>query len=63
MGDDLSQLINVLNGEMSFVESRPDIPGIADQLEEGDQIILLVKPGIIGPTKIRFRDEEYLLSQ
>ncbi|MEN8137184.1 MAG: sugar transferase [Bacteroidota bacterium] len=59
--DELTQLINILKGDMSFVGPRPDVPGYADQLKGKDEIILSVKPGITGPATLIFRDEEHLL--
>jgi lipopolysaccharide/colanic/teichoic acid biosynthesis glycosyltransferase len=48
---------------MSFVGPRPDVKGFADQLEGGDRVILIVKPGITGPATITYKNEEALLSQ
>ena len=61
--DCLTELINVLIGQMSFVGPRPDVPGYADQLEGDDRRILLLRPGITGPASIKYRDEEDLLAQ
>ena len=61
--DELSQLINVLKGDMSFVGPRPDIPGFADILIGEDRVVLSVKPGITGPAALRFRNEEKLLKE
>lgn len=61
--DELPQLINVLKGDMSFVGPRPDVPGFADCLEGEYKVILSVKPGITGPSSIKFRNEEFLLSR
>ncbi len=61
--DELPQLFNVLNGSMSFVGPRPDIPGYADKLEGEDRIILTVKPGITGPATIKYKNEDQLLLQ
>jgi len=61
--DELPQLFNVLLGQMSFVGPRPDVPGFADCLDEGDNIILLVRPGITGPATLKYRDEEVLLAR
>lgn len=61
--DELPQLINVLFGQMSFVGPRPDVPGYADRLEGDDQIILSVRPGIVGPATLKYRNEEIILSK
>lgn len=61
--DELPQLLNVLQGEMSFVGPRPDVKGFADRLVGRDRIILSVRPGITGPATLRFRSEEDLLAR
>ena len=61
--DELPQLINVLLGQMSFVGPRPDVPGFADCLDEGDSIILQIRPGITGPATLKYRGEEELLAR
>lgn len=61
--DELPQLWNVLIGEMSFVGPRPDVPGYADKLQDGDRRILLLKPGITGPATLAYRKEEEILAQ
>ncbi len=60
--DELSQLINVLLGQMSFVGPRPDVPGFADQLKDEDKIILTLRPGITGSATLYYRNEESLLA-
>lgn len=61
--DELPELWNVLKGEMSFVGPRPDVPGYADKLQGKDREVLRLKPGITGPASLKYRDEEYILSQ
>ena len=61
--DCLTELINVLVGQMSFVGPRPDVPGYADQLQGDDRRILQLRPGITGPASIKYRNEEELLAQ
>lgn len=61
--DELPQIINIINGEMTWVGPRPDIPGYADQLIGEDRIILTVKPGITGLASLKYRNEEALLKQ
>lgn len=61
--DCLTELVNVLFGQMSFVGPRPDVPGYADQLQGDNRRILQLRPGITGPASIKYRDEEELLAQ
>ena len=61
--DELPELWNVLNGDMSFVGPRPDVPGYADQLEDDDREVLKLRPGITGPATLKYRDEEDLLAR
>ena len=60
--DELPELWNVLKGDMSFVGPRPDVPGYADKLKGEDRNILKLKPGITGPARLKYRNEEELLS-
>ena len=60
--DELPQLINILNGTMSFVGPRPDVPGYADELIGEDRVILNVKPGVTGLASLKYRNEEQLLA-
>ena len=55
--DELTQLWNVLRGDMSFVGPRPDVPGYADQLQGEDREMLLLRPGITGPASLKYRNE------
>lgn len=59
--DEFPQFWNVLEGTMSFVGPRPDLPGFADELEGEAKVILSVKPGITGPATLYFRNEETVL--
>lgn len=60
--DELPQLINVVKGEMSLVGPRPQVPRFVNQFpDEYRDVILAVRPGITGPTQLRFRNEESLL--
>ena len=61
--DCLTELINVLIGQMSLVGPRPDVPGYADQLHGDDRRILQLRPGITCPASIKYRNEEELLAQ
>ena len=61
--DELPQLFNVLNGDMSFVGPRPDIAGYYDNLQGEERNILMLKPGITSLASIKYRNEEQLLAQ
>lgn len=55
--DELPQLINILKGEMSFVGPRPEIPTIVDHYSEKERKVLSVRPGLVGPSQIQWRNE------
>jgi lipopolysaccharide/colanic/teichoic acid biosynthesis glycosyltransferase len=60
--DELPQLYNVLRGDMSLVGPRPEVPQYIDHADALYAEVLSVRPGITGPSQIRFRDEEHLLA-
>lgn len=53
--DELPQLFNVLNGDMSLVGPRPLVPFMLDDLEDFNHIRSLLKPGITGKWQIENR--------
>lgn len=55
--DELPQLINVLKGDMSLIGPRPEIPYIVNRHKAEFKKILMVKPGVVGPSQILGRDE------
>lgn len=59
--DELPQLIDVLKGDMSLVGPRPESPMYAKYYNERQKRVLNVRPGIVGPTQIKYRHEELLL--
>jgi len=62
--DELPQLLNVLNGDMSLVGPRPETPRyVALYPEEARGVVLSVRPGITDEASIEFSDEGSLLAQ
>ena len=55
--DELSQLINVLLGDMSMVGPRPEVQKFVDMYTDEEKIILTVRPGITDWSSIRFHNE------
>ena len=60
--DELPGLWDVLIGNMSFVEPRPDVPGYADKLTGDDRDVLMLRPGITGPATLKYRLEDEMLA-
>ncbi|MDP9970609.1 lipopolysaccharide/colanic/teichoic acid biosynthesis glycosyltransferase [Variovorax paradoxus] len=62
--DELPQFFNVLNGEMSVVGPRPEVPRYVELYSvEVKKIILSVRPGITDPASLAFADESSLLNR
>jgi len=61
--DELTQLFNVLKGEMSLVGPRPDLPGYYDLLEGEKRKVLELKPGLTSLAALKYFHEEELLKQ
>lgn len=59
--DELSQLINVLRGDMSLVGPRPEDPRYVALYTAEQRRVLSVRPGITSPASVRFRHEEAML--
>ena len=61
--DELPQLLNVFNGEMSLVGPRPEVRQYTEQYSLANQMIVLsVKPGITDRASIEYSKENELLS-
>ncbi|WP_316791773.1 sugar transferase [Pedobacter frigoris] len=60
--DELPQLINVLNGDMSFVGPRPEVCKYVELYNSFQKRVLTVKPGITDWASIEFIDENRLLA-
>lgn len=59
--DELPQLLNVLNGEMSMVGPRPEVVQEVLLYTEEEKRLLEVRPGITDWASIRFRNEGEIL--
>lgn len=60
--DELPQLINVLQGSMSLIGPRPEVPEYVEFDDEIWQQVLEVRPGITDLASLAFRHEEVLLA-
>ena len=55
--DELPQLFNVLRGEMSLIGPRPEDPHFVKLYTPVQRRVLVLRPGIVGPSQIQGRDE------
>ncbi|MBI3782721.1 MAG: sugar transferase [Deltaproteobacteria bacterium] len=55
--DELPQLFNVLRGEMSLIGPRPELPHFVEFYSPAQRAVLLMRPGLVGPSQILGRDE------
>lgn len=61
--DELPQLIDVLQGHMSLVGPRPELPRyVAHYPEALRERVLAVRPGITDPASLEFLDEAALIA-
>ena len=60
--DELPQLVNVVQGEMSLVGPRPEDPAFVDVTKPDHRRVFAARPGITGLAQLAFHDEARLLS-
>ena len=60
--DELTQLINVLKGDMSFVGPRPNVKSGVDLYTDAEELLLSVRPGITDFSSIVFSDEGEIIN-
>lgn len=60
--DELPQLVNVLNGDMSFVGTRPEAVGYVRKYSKEMLATLLLPAGITSEASICYKDEAKLLN-
>lgn len=61
--DELPQLFNVLNGDMSLVGPRPEVPKYVSLYTEEQKKVLSIRPGITDMASLRYRDENDILGK
>ena len=62
--NELPQLLNILNGDMSLIGPRPqDLYGFNAFNKAEQQIIIKVRPGLSGVGPIFFRDEDEMMDR
>jgi lipopolysaccharide/colanic/teichoic acid biosynthesis glycosyltransferase len=52
--DELPQFFNLLLGDLTLIGPRPEDPGIVEKYTPQQRQILQVKPGITGPTQLKY---------
>ena len=60
--DELPQLIDILQGNMSFVGTRPEVTKYVEQYTPEMMATLLMPAGVTSEASIEFKDEERLLA-
>ena len=60
--DEISQLIDVLEGTMSFVGTRPEVPKYVDAYTPEMMATLLMPAGVTGLASVYYKDESRLLN-
>lgn len=61
--DEISQLINVLIGDMSFVGTRPEVKKYVDKYTDEMKATLLMKAGITSRASIKYKNEDEIISK
>ena len=59
--DEVSQLIDIFRGTMTFVGTRPEVPKYVDQYSAEYLSTLLLPAGVTSMTSIMFKDEDAML--
>lgn len=61
--DEISQLINVLTGDMTFVGTRPEVPKYVAAYTNEMMATLLLPAGVTSEASIEYKDEAELLGE
>ena len=60
--DELPQLLNIIQGDMSVVGPRPEVPKYVALYNEGQRQVLSVRPGLTDFASLQYFDEDELLA-
>lgn len=60
--DELPQLFNIINGDMSFVGPRPEVKIYTDMYTDNEKVLLQLRPGITDYASIWNNDEAAILA-
>lgn len=61
--DEIPQLINVLQGDMSLVGPRPELPRYVERFADDYREILTVRPGMTDLASLKYIDESAMLER
>lgn len=61
--DEVSQLIDVLRGKMTFVGTRPEVPKYVEKYTPEMYATLLLPAGVTSTASIKFKDEDEILEK
>lgn len=59
--DEISQLVDVLSGNMTFVGTRPEVPKYVERYTDEMKATLLLPAGVTSLASIKYKDEDRLL--
>lgn len=61
--DEIPQLINILNGDMSFVGTRPEVKKYVDEYSNEMMATLLLPAGVTSLASINYQNEDEIISE
>lgn len=61
--DEIPQLFNILNGDMTFVGTRPEVKKYVDQYTDKMYATLLLPAGVTSSASINFKDEDKIINR
>lgn len=61
--DEIPQLLNILNGDMTFVGTRPEVPKYVASYTDEMKATLLLPAGVTSKASIEYKNEEKILKE